>query len=1447
MRYLVIFSIMILSSAPSVLFPGGYQAIKGAKVGFSPIPFEWDGWDRDADLDGVDDLLDTDIPARDWGGDRIGINVHVLDNTDNEKVRLVMETAEYLGMDPVLLRRGTHSNALYLLVDGSDPTGFAGLASLEEVEMVEYRPVFRSSLEVSAPSLRASPSEEYSPLTAWELGYTGEGVNIAVMDSGADDTVHESLRGKYVWGGDFTGTTTIVGLNPDDVDGHGTHVSGIALGNGGNSGTYSGLAPDSELVDLKIFKVYGGDAGNSDAAFEWLIDNHEEHGVRVVSCSFGSTYTSSGSDTTSRLVNRLVEEGVVVVVAAGNDGSRGFPSPAAADGAITVGAVDDSNTVDRLDDWVAGYSNRGPRANDGDMNDLDELKPDVVAPGTNIISSEHNSFYGYVSKTGTSMAAPHISGLVALMLEAYPDLTPTQVKEILRDTAQQRYDPSEPSLDAKYNYRSGWGLADAYGAVKRASDIRSFSIEGPQQVSGGEEIVISMEGSFTATTYDEDGDDVEMTMWLPASLEPTSAVDVESGSGSAEVSVGDPVFYGEYWEVRARIDYTGPVEQADVRMELSVKAPREVGVVSTINGLASVNSIEGEPLVHVVTVTSEAPPADLSVIPTAIWFSDGRPETGEEITIQARINNTGGTRAPDTLVRIFDGPELSGEMIGESRVDVPAGGHALVGTGWVANPGVHAITVVADADDRIEEENELNNSAERPLTVLGLNPPPMAVLTAEPSETNTLKEVTFDGSSSYDTNLRGGTVTSYRFDFGDGDGTGWINRSVVVHRYVDGGAYTASLQVRDNGGAVSSNDAEVDINVTEVESESLLMYLNPDRSLSEGPGQRDALSVSEGEEPERIGTWASRKFEKEIVLHSEIKLTVELECGGEASLDASAMLSTSDWLFDMGRFEDARVNGSGVLVLTSRLDHLEVALWDSISMEVYISANTSDCSMVLGESLTTLELSYFFPEDIPPEAQAGKDKEVRANEEVVFLGSARDPDGEVVSYRWDVDGDGIYEAEGPDADEYRYPGYQLEGNYEALFEAMDDKGVWGGDTLSVLVRPEDHNFKPTVLIDVENGTVLSGTYTVVGTADDDSGVEKVEVSAFGPLSSPSEVLPWTGADGRREWTYDWDTTTVPDGDYLFRARAYDGDRYSDISEVQLTVENPNHPPSIVQVIADPEELPLDGVSTLIVGVSVEDLDLPDEILFVDIDLSPMGGPSLASMLDDGGYPDDERGDGTYTIEFLPENTLEPGVYELAIYVEDEMGATDTTTASVSLVRFVDVFLDLSAVTVERGERIEIEVRVQPYSIDNHVFVMADFIEGGRLEMEDNGGPPDKIAGDGVYTGYLGTDALSGEYGIEVRVETGGGAVLWSDTVDIKVVDVKAPTSGGDEGGGVHPALIMLLVFVVLVILAGAAMALNPRLAVDLRSRMRGKGGNSKKQGVREVPPPAVYEAVEVGS
>jgi hypothetical protein len=284
------------------------------------------------------------------------------------------------------------------------------------------------TLDESVPLIDAD--DVWNMKDAYGQNITGKGVSIAILDTGVNYT-HPDLKDNYEPDGsyDFVNNDNF----PMDDHGHGTHCAGIALGKGNLSNyQYVGVAPDAKLYVFKILNETGyGDYSTYLAGMEAAVDlnrdgDTSDH-VDIVSLSFGTDTPGIPTDNMCIVADDLVDAGVVVVAAAGNEGTaNSITSPGCAQKAICVGATDKN-------DKIASFSSRGPVEWDGNY----MVKPDVVAPGVSITSTSKDG--GYTTKQGTSMSTPHVAGAAALILQAYPNLTPDEVKDILKTTAVDLY------------------------------------------------------------------------------------------------------------------------------------------------------------------------------------------------------------------------------------------------------------------------------------------------------------------------------------------------------------------------------------------------------------------------------------------------------------------------------------------------------------------------------------------------------------------------------------------------------------------------------------------------------------------------------------------------------------------------------------------------------------------------------------------------------------------------------------------------------------------------------------------------------------------------------------------------------------------------------------------------------------------------------------------------
>lgn len=335
------------------------------------------------------------------------------------------------------------------------------IAKLDDVEKI-YED-FRVSVALfdSVPLIKAN--------SLWSK-YDGTGVTVAVLDTGVDPN-HPDLKGKVIDKISFSKDES-----PDDGNGHGTHVAGIIAGSGTSSGgKYKGVAPGALLMNIKVLNDEGyGPASSIMQGIEYAVDN----GADIISLSLGTgIWPPDGTDPLSMTANAAVEAGVVVIVAAGNNGvPLQINAPATAEKVIAVGAS-------TKDGRIAGYSSQGPTWDH-------RIKPEVVAPGgaspilsnpaglgivstkaTGSLIDQMNPRYSvdkyYLALSGTSMATPHVSGVAALLLQANPQLTPEQIKQRLMNTAVDLgYDP----------INQGAGRVNALSAVKNTIHIIPASL-----------------------------------------------------------------------------------------------------------------------------------------------------------------------------------------------------------------------------------------------------------------------------------------------------------------------------------------------------------------------------------------------------------------------------------------------------------------------------------------------------------------------------------------------------------------------------------------------------------------------------------------------------------------------------------------------------------------------------------------------------------------------------------------------------------------------------------------------------------------------------------------------------------------------------------------------------------------------------------------------------------
>jgi serine protease AprX len=296
----------------------------------------------------------------------------------------------------------------------------------------------------------------------------GTAIGVAVVDSGVNpngDLYTSAGVNRQVADVRFNSDSN---QNPSDGYGHGTHVASIVGGDGSESGgKYIGVAPMVNIINVKVSNDDGSARMNDVVAgLQWILQNKDAYNIRVVNLSLNSSVAESyHTSPLDAAVEILWFNKIVVVVSAGNRGNGTIYPPANDPFVITVGATDDKGTSSISDDTLASFSAYG-QTSDGIR------KPDLVAPGTNIVARLVNQNMGlayahpankvgdqYFRMSGTSMSAPMVSAAVALLLQDEPGLTPDQVKFRLTQTANRNW-------SGYSSEKAGAGYLDVYAAVR---------------------------------------------------------------------------------------------------------------------------------------------------------------------------------------------------------------------------------------------------------------------------------------------------------------------------------------------------------------------------------------------------------------------------------------------------------------------------------------------------------------------------------------------------------------------------------------------------------------------------------------------------------------------------------------------------------------------------------------------------------------------------------------------------------------------------------------------------------------------------------------------------------------------------------------------------------------------------------------------------------------------
>ncbi|MFB7493435.1 S8 family serine peptidase [Streptomyces sp. NPDC056161] len=508
--------------------------------------------------------------------------------------------------------------------------------------------VVHATLDVSVPLVGAP--------TAWERGCTGDGVKVAVLDTGIASG-HPDLAGKIDAAKNFTGTD-----DAEDHAGHGTHVASTITGSGAASdGRYRGVAPGVRLLNGKVLDDSGRGSDSSIlAGMEWAV----QQGAKVINMSLGGNDPSDGTDLMSTEVNELsAASGALFVVAAGNSGRpETVTSPGAADAALTVASTTKQDTL-------SSFSSRGPRA--GDFG----LKPEISAPGENITAARAPGAFpdrpggaDYVTLSGTSMATPHVAGAAALLAGAHPDWTGQQVKAALTGSASV--------LDGVDVFGNGAGRLDVARATGQSVRTVTPSL-GLGRIPWPHD---PAKPTTAQVDYANDGDS-PVTLDLSLSVTDEGGAPVPAGLFSAEPSVTVPA-HG--------------TASATVRVAAGAESvgSYEGRLTATAGDTRLVTPVSARVLEQVRTVT------------VRMLGRSGQPLSGGDAPVLLQSETTGAVHFPvGTSATV--------------QVEVPDGTYRVLGMGLSPSSYDWSATYVARAGLRVDGDRTitLDTRAAKPVTV----------------------------------------------------------------------------------------------------------------------------------------------------------------------------------------------------------------------------------------------------------------------------------------------------------------------------------------------------------------------------------------------------------------------------------------------------------------------------------------------------------------------------------------------------------------------------------------------------------------------------------------------------------------------------------------------------------------------------------------------------------
>ena len=1049
MKWLLVTGILILTSF-----------LPMASHAESENHFEKGYFDRDGD--GLDDRMDI-----------------LIENNENLGVIVILHEKPTVEHFKQIENIGLEINHVYkyinaIRINEVPANKINQLTGIDNLKIVEWQAPVYKFLDTAVKAIKVRQSDEYTPVV-WDKEFYGEGINVAVLDTGVDNEhetfdvfegqdVRRFIAGINCDGGcptDGSGNyqfTTEENSNedPDDFDGHGTHVASTVLGTGGDEDDGNscesdaeciGVAPGARLIDMKVMADWGsGSSADINEAIEacienvdtdWENDGEKNNGVQIMSMSLGTTSGSDGSDSQSQLVNQANAAGIVVVIAMGNDGENEVPSPAAADWSVAVGAMDNNENVNRNDDDLASYSNYGPRDDDNDNDRWDELKPSVVAPGSDIRAAlGHSNLFGesnaqgWTTMSGTSMATPIVAGLAALILEADSSLAPTSNTNGVRDRLQDYSEAwdgehdgsaSEPNESDKYNYYYGYGYIDGYEIVdinQPDAIITEISVT-PDEPVEGDTVTISVEIKNQGT-LDIDSSSIKI-MANDEELE-----DESLGS----ISVDSDITWTYDW-MPDEGDYDINVEVYDVN-------PSE-------------NDIDNNVIEEQISV-SEAPAEGVDLAIIEVWTDDSDPTHNEYISVYAKVKNQGTETATDFELRWYDDNDKFATLEG-TEIEVEE--EVTISGEWTAEEGESDLLARLVS---IEPEDQNSNNDERSFTI-DVNPPP-----DEPDFSPA--NIEFEGT------LEEGQEVTINFDiFNLGKTSGSVDYEVMI----DGDT------VNNGNEQVNSESSKTKNYVWTAQKgmHSVKIRLDNSDPVETTEDNNEVTKDVEIQEPKENFELKSISWNDPLYVGEETTVTVTVaNTGGK---DGTAIVSTyaSENMINqesIGVLSDQENTitftwtpyEAGSIQITSEIEDVE----DSISKYAYVQEPEEDnvepvalCSVAvngLPESNSLISI-------------------VKTGDKITFSGmNSYDSDGSIVSYSWSISSsDGVTQFNSAQ-EQFEYV-FEIATSYTVTLTVTDNSGDSNGWQGSIIVE-ENIVTGSGENEEVDNTLIVGGTVATIGIA-----------------------------------------------------------------------------------------------------------------------------------------------------------------------------------------------------------------------------------------------------------------------------------------------------------------------------------------------------------------------------